>query len=235
MSYEALLPEILAHAESQRPREACGLIVNVAGVSVYKPCRNIATEVSEFIIDPPDYAQAEDSGQVVMVVHSHVGISPEPSMADLTSCEASGLPWLIVSVPLGSHKVIAPTGYRAPLYGRPFCYGVLDCYTLICDYYKERLGIELPWFESEYGWWLRGENLYEENFERAGFRQVDIRDIKLHDVVLMQIRADVINHAAVYVGDGKVMQHCIGHLSADTVYGGWWSKVTRCVVRHKDL
>lgn len=235
MSIEKLLPEILDLAHVAMPREACGLVVRRGDALVFVPCENVAMGESEFAIKPEDFAAAEDSGELVMVVHSHVGISAEPSMPDLTGCEASGLPWLIVSVPLGTHKVITPSGYRAPLYGRPFCYGVLDCYTLVRDYYKQKLDIDLPWIESTYGWWLRGEDLYMENFQRAGFRLVPAAEMREHDVLLMQIRSPVVNHAAVYVGDTRVLQHCIGELSGDTVYGGWWSRVTRFVARHETL
>lgn len=99
---------------------------------------------------------------------------------------------------------IEPCGYEAPLVGRPFSHGHLDCIQLVNDYYKRELGIILPNFERHDGWWDDGRSdLYTEGFPKAGFVRVDGEPRK-HDVLLMQIRSKnrVPNHAAIYLGDG---------------------------------
>ncbi|RBL65605.1 hypothetical protein C3E98_042095, partial [Pseudomonas sp. MWU13-2625] len=107
---------------------------------VYVPCRNTATTPSEhFRLAPEDFAAAEDRGAVLAVVHSHPDYPATASEADRVSCEASGLPWYILEVRKGdAGQVVAgelatvtPEGYHAPLIGRPFHHGVLDCITLV--------------------------------------------------------------------------------------------------------
>lgn len=229
-----IIAEIHAHAASEAPRECCGLVIVKHGKLRYMPCRNVAAKPTEcFALAAEDYAAAEDAGEIVRVVHSHVNAAPQPSDADRVGCEKSGIPWLIVNHPVGSSFEFAPSGWKAPLIGRTFHHAALDCYSLIRDYYAEKLQISLPDFERQEEWWAKGDNLYMEGFPKAGFFEVDA--LREHDVLLMQIGAPVINHAAVYIGDGLILQHCSGRLSSRDVYGGGWRRATRKIVRHKSL
>ena len=229
---ETLVPDVLAHAAKEQPRECCGLAVVVKGRLRYWPCRNIATS-GEFYIHPEDYAAAEDAGDVVGICHSHVGLPPVPSDADRVMCEKTGLPWLIVNGQTGAHQVIEPTGYRLPLVGRQFVHGVVDCFSLVRDYFSRELGIALPDYERTDNWWLAGQNLYLDNLQDAGFVRVD--DLQKHDMILMQVASTVPNHAAVYIGDNLILQHCMGRLSSRDPYGGYWRKCTVAICRHEEL
>lgn len=235
------LAEIRAHAAQEyqlrdaagKPRESCGLVVVVRGKPRYIPVRNIAERNEHFVMHAEDQASAEDLGEVVLVVHSHPNIAPLPSQADLVGCEQSGLPWLIVNWPTGAVHQFKPSGYVAPLYGRQFAHGVLDCYQLIKDYYERELRIVLPDPVREDEWWLKGQNLYLENFSAAGFEVV--RSPQKHDVLLMRVGAPVPNHGAIYLGDGCIAHHQMGRLSSRDRFGGWYEKVSTHILRHKDL
>jgi proteasome lid subunit RPN8/RPN11 len=222
--------QALQHAQQEAPREACGLVVVVKGREVYRPCRNTAMGDDQFGIDPEDYAEAEDRGEVVAVVHSHPNGAPLPSEADLVGCEASGLEWHIVALPSAAWHSFKPTGYRAPLVGRQFVHGVLDCYAIVRDWYAQERGVTLPDFERHDDWWLRGGDLYRDNFRRAGFETCD----ELHPgaVLLMQIASPVPNHAAIYLGDDTILHHVHGRLSSRDVFGGYWRKATVMVLKH---
>jgi proteasome lid subunit RPN8/RPN11 len=230
---DSIIAALRAHAAREAPRECCGLVVEVSGVRQYWPCRNMAGSDAEFAIHPHDWAAAEDAGEIRAVCHSHPFASPEPSPADRTMCELTGLPWLIVNHPLGMVCQIAPSGYRAPLVGRSFVHGVHDCYSLIRDYYAWELGIELPDFPRAEKWWENGGDLYRAGFEQAGFAPLDAAAIAPHDVILMQIRARVPNHGAIYLGGNRILQHLLGKLSGRTIYGGWYQRCTTHVLRHR--
>ena len=232
---KSVVDAALAHAALEVPRESCGLVISVKNKPKYVACTNIASDLNEFSISPGDYAACEDTGTILGVVHSHYGHPPEPSQADLVSCEKTGLPWLIVNQPLGTHKTITPTGYVAPLEGRLFVHGVLDCYSIIKDYYSQELGIDIPEFTRQEEWWLKGDNLYMDNFEQAGFLQVPADSLRKHDVIIMQCRSEVPNHAGIYLGNMVVLQHLAGRLSSKDVYGGYWQRMTVAVVRHREL
>lgn len=234
---------IRAHAIAEYPREACGLLQVVRGREVYRPCLNIAESPNEhFMIGADDYAAAEDAGEIIAVVHSHPEATADPSEGDKVSCEALGLLWHIVEVRhdgkghvyTGAMRELAPSGYVAPLVGRTFQHGVLDCYTLIKDWYERERGVALPDFERHDGWWDDGKSqLYLDNFRIAGFEPAT-GPLQVGDVILMQIRAknDTPNHGAVYIGDGLILHHPYKKLSGRDVYGGYWLEKTRAIVRY---
>lgn len=233
MITDKIKKEIITHAAEESPRESCGLVVVKKGKPVYIKCRNIAEKNEHFVIHPEDQQKAEDAGEVIAVVHSHPFISLKPSEADLVGCEATQVPWVIVNHPTGEMVTIEPSGYKAPLIGRTFHHGVLDCYSLIRDYYKEVLSIALPDFERRDEWWLKGENLYLDGFSKAGF--VEVQDMKEHDVLLMKVASKVPNHGAVLEKNGTIIHHQMGRLSSRDVYGGWYRKVTVKILRHSSL
>lgn len=231
------------HAIREFPKEACGLVVVSGRKEQFVPCRNVADDpLLDFAIHKCDQAYAEDLGIITMVIHSHPNASARPSESDMRGCENSGLPWCIVAVhgdpaqPKASPVVMnrhefAPTGYVAPLRGRQFIFGQQDCYTLVQDYYERELGIMLPHFERRDKFWERGENLYMENLEKSGFKLIDEPSEK-GDLILMAIRSDVVNHAAVWLGDmNYILHHPYQHLSEKTVYGGYWADNTRYFAR----
>lgn len=227
------------HAFAEYPHEACGLIVVVKGKQRYLPCRNTAQNSGDnFQMHPEDFAKAEDLGSIVGLFHSHPDCTAALSQGDLVACEQSALPWFVLSVNAegvsGDMVRNDPTGYVAPLIGREFVHGVLDCYALIKDYYSRELGIELPEFEREDEWWLKGQDLYLQQFATAGFAPIT-NAIQPGDCILMQIRAPTANHAAVYIGDGLMLHHMYGRLSTKDVYDGYFQETTRLIVRHKDM
>jgi proteasome lid subunit RPN8/RPN11 len=235
MINETNLEILKGHAALEYPRECCGLLIVSKGKQKYIQCTNLSKTSEHFIISPEDYAKAEDTGEVLAIVHSHPNASPNPSQADLVSCEKTGLPWIIISWPSGTTHTFYPNGYKPPLMGRTFVYGVLDCYTIVRDYYKEVLNIDLKDPDrGEDGWWNKGQNLYLDNAESFGFVRV-FEDPKPHDVILMAVASPVPSHAAVYLGDNIILHHQEGRLSTKDVYTGWYRKVTTHVFRHKDL
>lgn len=234
---------IRAHAAEAYPRESCGLVLIVKGRERYFPCTNAAQGTEHFVLPAEEYAAAEEMGEIIAVVHSHPDAPARPSQADLVSCEASGLPWHIVRVDLidgtptvGEMATFEPSGYKAPLVGRQFSHGVLDCYQLVVDWYAQERGITLPQFCRPDDWWNDGtSDLYNDGFPKAGFvRLPDGAPLEVGDVILMQIRAKngVPNHAGIYLGNDMLLHHMHGRLSSRDIFSGWYREVTRCVIRY---
>lgn len=237
----ATLQAIQAHAVAEYPRECCGLVIAAAAGEKYVPCQNTAVTPSDhFRLPAEDYAKAEDQGDVLALVHSHPNASAAPSDADRVQCENSQITWHIVSVgqvdgvpECGDLQTIQPCGYVAPLIGRRFAHGILDCYTLVRDFYARELDIELSQYEREDDWWKHGQELYSPDRLRAeGFDKIE-DEPRLGDMILMQVRSPVANHAGVYLGDGLMLHHMHGRLSERVPYGGYWRECTRMIVRHR--
>jgi len=217
-------------ARDAYPREACGLVVVARGREIYHPCRNVAAGVQHFEIDPADYAEAEDSGTIVGVFHSHPDGTEAASEPDRVGCESSGVPWHILAWPENRWGTIVPSGYAAPLIGREFHHGTLDCYGLIRDWYRIERGVVLSDFQRLNDWWHQGGDLYRAHFAEAGFEAG--ADLHPGAVLLMQVASPVPNHAAIYLGDDIILHHLHGRLSSRDVYGGFWRKVTTHVLRY---
>lgn len=248
--------KFIRHALEDYPREAAGFVLAAADREVYFPARNVADDDNDFRIPAQDYAAAEEAGQIVAVIHSHVDRGPEPSETDRVSCEATGVPWHILSVRGGDggpyadewHS-FAPCGYVAPLVGRSFHHGSLDCLGLVRDFYEREMGIELPNMDRADDWWNKpgtGE-MYLDNYEAWGFEAIS-GDPQFGDVVFMQYHSDRTNHAGVYLGDqglksqqglhtfpNAMLHHAMGRLSERVIYGGYWADITRMIVRYKGV
>jgi proteasome lid subunit RPN8/RPN11 len=230
----ALNAQILEHAQNEDPRECCGLVAVVKGRRRYFPCRNIADTPDEhFVLNSEDYAQVEDQGEIVAIVHSHPTTNPAPSDADRVACEKSGLPWFIVNPKTEAWGYCEPSGFELPYVGREFVFGVVDCYTLCRDWYGKEFGLQLSDYERRDGFWERGENLYLDNFYREGFRKIPFEELQHGDALLMQLGANLPNHAAIYIGDQQILHHIQGRLSSRDVLGSYYAKNTAMVLRHE--
>lgn len=221
--------EALAHAREEFPREACGLVM---ADGRYIRCSNEAVGEDHFVLPRKEFEAADEQGEITAIFHSHPNASCNPSEADRVACEISGVPWFVVGLPSEQWGHCAPCGFKMPLIGRPFAHGVLDCYTLIRDWYREERGIELPDFERRHNWWRRHENLYVKNFEVAGFRAITLSEARIGDVLLMQIRSDEPNHGAIIVESSVILHHLHDRISCRQVYDHFYRDRTTHVLRH---
>jgi proteasome lid subunit RPN8/RPN11 len=96
--------DLLEHAESEAPNEACGLLALRDGVAErYIPARNAAESPYRFELETePENWFLEDEGYELAVFHSHVSSPPRPSRTDVENIGLwEGRPYLILSLGTG--------------------------------------------------------------------------------------------------------------------------------------
>lgn len=228
-----LAAEMIAHANDAAPNEACGLVVAAGPKTRLVRAKNIAAEPrSTFDLDPDAWLEVGDGEDVIGIYHSHPVTSAEPSLADMAGCEASKLPWYIVT-PSGGYRLIEPSGFEAPYLERPYVYGVHDCWSLVRDWYNREWKLDLPDFARpplpSSDWPV---SPYLANFEGCGFVPAPTDEAKLGDMFLLQVGSRVSNHIAVYLGDGTILHHVQGRLSKRDPWGGYWHKHMTHHLRH---
>lgn len=238
-----LLQKIQEEGAKQYPKESCGLVVKKGRKSFAVACKNTAEDPKmHFVMDVNDYAAAAEMGEIIGVWHTHVEISPQPSEADKVGCENSELPWYIVSVyktgdefSFSDLVTFEPTGYEISYVERPYAFGVLDCWTLVRDYYRREFDIVLGEYPRINRFWAVGYDFFGENWKKEGFEQItDGSEPKSGDLFLIQTdNFGKPNHIAVYVEGGLILHHAHGRLSRRDIYGGYWQKHTTHHLRHK--
>ncbi len=101
----AVREALVAHAESEAPNEACGLLAFRDGVAErYLPATNAAASEFRFELKPADPMDffLEDDGYVLGIFHSHLSSPPRPSRTDVENIgQWQRRPYLILSLHTG--------------------------------------------------------------------------------------------------------------------------------------
>ena len=218
----------LKHAKEQDPRESVGVLIVIKGKEQYYPCNNLSTYSQQcFILDPEDYVKADALGEITAIVHSHPVTPPSPSQADKVSCEQSGLKWHIVNPKTETWGYCEPTGYKPPLIGRQWVWGVTDCWSLVRDYYRENKNIILrDWERPTTPEEFIKNPMFEKCAADTGFAELRPEDkLQNGDLLFMSILANGLNHVAVFI-DGDVLHHLADRLSTKEPYNQWLLKCT---------
>ncbi|KFC99476.1 C40 family peptidase [Leclercia adecarboxylata] len=124
-----IMTAIRAHALEESPRECCGFVIQSGRRQLYIPVPNSHENPTEhFRIDGLHWANAEDAGTIIRVIHSHPGdgARPIPSDLDRQQCNNSGVVWGIYAPDCDEYAEITPDAI--PLIGRPFLLGSHDCW-----------------------------------------------------------------------------------------------------------
>lgn len=228
------------HCRAEYPKEACALVV--AGKVI--PAQNSAeSPTTHFRIEPQVYAPVLIAGTLQAVLHSHVITLETPAKRDPRGPSAADMSsWIAMNIPFGisavnedqvSQLLWLDDSEERSLEGREFLWGYSDCYTLVRDYYKQTLGINLKNRPRGEGW-DEAFNFIVDDYAQWGFVKVDTSEVREHDVLVFQVRAPVPNHLAVVTGTNEMLHQYLDRLSGkDTI--AKWSKHIALVLRHKDL
>lgn len=238
---DALTGAMRAEAERAYPREACGFVVAQGKKAIFLPTRNAAESNEQFLIEAEDYGRAEDAGEIVAIWHSHPETDATPSELDVAGCNMSELPWIISSVRRGEggfvHAdplLLSPGNGRTDLIGRPYVFGVFDCYSLIRDFYIQEFRIRLdPFMQLRIrDWWRSGQDILGDNWAEQGFVEVTDGTFQHGDALCMAMHSDIPNHVAIYVTGDIILHHLVNRLSRREPFTPYWYSRVKLHLRH---
>ena len=224
------------YAKEKTPNEACGLLAIIKGKEIFWPCKNLAEGKHEFfILDPDDWADCEDTGEVIGVIHSHPVGAATPSDTDRAACEHLGFPYYIYSIQHDHWEQFEPSGWKAPsLIGRRFIWGKYDCWSIIHDWYKETKNIDLKiWERPKKLKDFINNPLFEEGLPITGFKKQPTNNgVRVGDVLLFQSVTGNLDHVAVYIGDNMILNHNIKALSCREPFDLRYQQALKGVYRY---
>jgi proteasome lid subunit RPN8/RPN11 len=253
--------QIEALADENPDEEICGAVcVDPSGMLTVAPLQNVAGDTANyFAFDRKAYDALSDNGMSVQsVYHSHV-LETQPaelSYMDINTGRALMNPIAMFHRLDRVWDFYDPAGLNPfplqPRIGQPtdlefylgwrWVWARADCYTLLRNFYRGFLNIELPDFDRapEPAIQLRGGAwaTFTEYMPQIGFVEIDPTEpLRLYDVPIMAIESEIPHHCGVIVevGDRPVLLHLLNgdRLSETRVYGGHWQEVARFTFRHE--
>ncbi len=202
------------HAKEEFPNESCGIISE----GKYIKFKNESeTPEESFEIKDDLYYELYINEKVECIVHSH-NDSNRASKMDQIQQKEIDVPFLIINLRNRSLMDCIVFGEKepAPLEGRPFFWGALDCTTLAADWVKQIYDFQIEYPPHDFYFCIKQVDLFETYLrEDTPFYEVDIKDKKPGDILLYNIDGSrFINHIAVYLSDnGEVLHHMYNNIS----------------------
>lgn len=188
------------------PNESCGLILDDWSII---ECNNVSeTPEKHFKIATEEFIPY--IGKIKYIFHSHC-IDPRkgsfldprtPSLTDMEMQKKTGVPWLIFATEgwTVTESIQIPRVPNNNYIERPFIWFINDCYTLVQDYYKFELGIELKeYILHDYRDVRKTDRVFDEYIVSYGFEEVyNLNNLTNGDLFIIDNSGFTENHLAVY-------------------------------------
>ena len=254
---------IVQRAKLSPNEEVCGFImhrVRRGGDEGVKQLPNIAADRSDsFEIAESAVKRAVDSGKLLAVWHSHP-LESQPAILspeDIAMSKARGIPYLLYHPAFEQWDYFDPSGtHPFPLeldpaltpdqleyyLGRRFVWNRSDCASLVIDYYKGVLGINLldyprggidPTCVANEDW-----DVIQQNYAANGFRKLDRDEPRQNGDSAVVCLAGPNPHHFVILHDASanVGLHILeNQVSTKVFYGEALQQRTRLILRHKTM
>ena len=223
------LHEIEQHFFREYPKEACGILAVQKGKPKWFPCKNVAKENEEFIIDSTEYIKIHKTSDIVGIVHNHPDGSCIESDADIAYCNTLGIPYYIFSYPGMELNKLEPEKNLTDLYGREYEFGVTDCFEAMRDYLAEQNISIPPRILFEDNWFEKGLDYFAPEIVKDwGGEEISIEEIQKNDVLTFSVQSKVANHCGVYLGNDVFYHHAENRLSCrENLYPFWVQSIDK--------
>jgi cell wall-associated NlpC family hydrolase len=121
------------------------------------------------------------------------------------------------------------------LENRPYAPGRSDCFTVVRDFYREVMGLELRAYAAPEDWPLHaGFDLITQGLDYEGFQRVNagLGQCRFGFVLAMDLyQLGNLNHLAVYVGQNRILHQSRNGISTIEDYSPAYRRMTRGMYR----
>lgn len=237
------LNEIKQYAILSKPEECCGLVLEtLTGVKIW-PTENCSEydRTKTFKIHPFEVIKIEDQGKLIGIYHSHNSPSKERifSELDIRNAQIHKIMSIVYNTVEEQFCFLTETSQLKYL-GRKFLIGQNDCFSLIHDYFKNELKIELGNYPRDNKWFIKNPTIWLDNVEKGGckivFKGSALEEfaLKKYDILLSDGPIEGVPcHGALYIGNGMVLHHPRNKLSTLEPLHQTLAERILFVIRHK--
>ena len=231
-----LKSQLKEHALSDTTKECCGLFVNDGK---YIPLQNESKNPSEsFVIELASIREIENKQNIIGIFHSH--LDGTFSGVDKHISEIKKIPSIIYKIKEDEFEIYEPIGLEIPYCGRSYAIGIFDCFTLIQDYYKRELNINISNVDYKFRYSMNFSEIEDNTPDNKvtinhllqnGFSEV--KNLKKHDIILSRcpkIKFGV--HYSIYLENNKVLHQYMEEPSSIDDYDSVQKKLTVGFFRH---
>lgn len=189
--------------------EACGFLLNN---KIY-PCKNQSPEPEKhFKISSFDYLTASYLGKIHAIYHSHTK-NPDFSEFDKINLFNLKMRGILYCKETDSFKIFLPESYNNKYVGRKFEIGVSDCLSLISDYYKNELNIELPKISRTEEWYKKTPNIINESIPQ-NLKKITFKESKKNDILIFDtLKKGEPCHLGIYLDNDIILHQSRNKLS----------------------
>ncbi len=184
-------------------------------------------------MDPLDYFLASRQGQIEYLFHSQPSLIP--SDLDVLNAKNHNIKSLLYSTEKDEFTFINPNQKLSlnRYIGRPFILGIEDCFTLVRDYYKNELDIEIFNYNRNEEILKEDDNLIERNIEKENFKKVSFAE--KHDILVFKYQGRFPHHMGIYIENDLFLQSWRGRMSNVELLTREYRNRISFIMRHKNL
>lgn len=219
--------QIRIYAADRLEEETCGFVLTDGSVVAVE--NEADDKANQFLIGAACYAKYDE--RIAGVWHSHLELAGFSEL-DQQVLSADVLPWAVYCLMDDSFHECNPQTI-APFEGRPFVFGVYDCYSLISDYLKGE-GVNLPsWARGSWGEWnTPGFTPFDDEWKKHG-KLVANNRYQAGDILLLNLGdySSHTDHVGVFINSNQFLHHPAQGVSRLQTFGSYWKRRLNSVIR----
>lgn len=230
--------QIKEEALKANPFECCGFIVLDKYEPKILPIKNIAYDpLNTFRMPDETYLITKSKYEIIGIYHSHPSPNHDESFSesDIEASEVNQLPYYLYNVVSDKFYSYLPKNYYINLIGKPFIWGIYDCFSAVRYYYRQNLNILLEDYERNDSFFEKPGTLITDEFEKNGFRKLQSLNLcQPHDIFVFYGPTMIPQHLAVYTNHNKILHHKLNRLCGLDTLTSFGNKIA-FILRHKSL